>query len=435
MRFQQTCAALMGLASLVASAPTPEQDIQPVERGLKWRTRAQKRNPLTIIQEVQETTITIIEENLDEIAALEQVAEQQFAALVQAQVALITQLEDIKNNIRINHFKAKFSQVNVVIISVSTLIDARADKGDQKRYMVNQVLADNGKPDQEMVVMVNDGATMTIGAAQTASPDQASAASAPTASPAIAGFDVAAPFGQLNQSVILPAGAAAPAIDLVFEDPAAIILPNQNNLFVQSADSFLSDSIFYQSNGNSFLDQAAQIFESFEQLAAAQAAAIIINGEAAAAPPAEETAPPAETTAPAADPAVEPPAEVAPPAETTAPAADPAVAPPAEVATPAETTAPAADPAVAPPAEVATPAEATAPAADPAVAPPAEVATPADTTAPAADPAAVPPAEVATPADTTAPAVDPAAAPAETPVPTAPAAVEATPAPAPAPAA
>lgn len=66
---------------------------------------------MTIIQEVQETNIIIVNENLGQLAAQQQIIEQEFAALVQAEVALVVQLEEIKNNIRINHFKARFSQV------------------------------------------------------------------------------------------------------------------------------------------------------------------------------------------------------------------------------------------------------------------------------------------------------------------------------------
>lgn len=127
MYFQYACAALLGLSSLVASgkrsyldickgrprltvilAPTNEALPPSSERGLKWRSR---RSPLTIEQIVQETNIIIVEDNKAQLDALQALAEQEFAQLVQAQVALITQLEDVKNNIRINHFKSRFSQV------------------------------------------------------------------------------------------------------------------------------------------------------------------------------------------------------------------------------------------------------------------------------------------------------------------------------------
>ncbi|OTB06847.1 hypothetical protein M426DRAFT_20595 [Hypoxylon sp. CI-4A] len=266
MYFRHACAALMGFSSLVASAPT-DGALTPSDRGLKWRSR---RAPLIIEQIVQETNIIIVEDNKEELDALAKLAEQEFAQLVQAQIALITQLEDVKNNIRLNHFKARFSQVNVVIVTVATLVDARAEKADQKRYMVNQLLADNGKPDNQIMVMVSDAATMTIGASQTidlAGVQAASAVSKPSAAPAVVAEDPAAPYGKQNQnqSLILPIGAKAPAIDLVFADPAAIILPDQK-LFVESTDTFLQDCGFYQSNGNAFANLVSQSFTSFEQI-------------------------------------------------------------------------------------------------------------------------------------------------------------------------
>ncbi|KAI1854686.1 hypothetical protein JX266_000804 [Neoarthrinium moseri] len=269
MQLTYTSAALLGFSSLVASAPAVERDVlQPAERGLKWTPRAHKRMPLEIVQQVQEPTLIIVQENLDQIAQLQQVAEQQFAALVQAQVALATQLDTIKNNIRVNHFKARFSQVNTVIVTVQTLVDQTQGQQAQNRYLINQLLADNGKPESQIVVMVSDAATMTVGAQQTAAVNGASAESAPTATPVLANFDPNAPFGQLNQQVILPLGAQAPQVNQVFADPAAIILPNQNNLFVEDSGAFLADcaqqSAFFQL-------QAAQIFQNFQQLAAAQA--------------------------------------------------------------------------------------------------------------------------------------------------------------------
>ncbi|KAI0840523.1 hypothetical protein F5Y06DRAFT_262967 [Hypoxylon sp. FL0890] len=272
MHFSQACTALLGFSSLVASAPTEGSLMPASQRGLKWRSR---RAPLTIEQIVQETNIIVVEDNKAQLDALQKLAEQQFAQLVEAQVALITQLEDVKNNIRVNHFKSRFAQVNTVIVTVSTIVDARADKGNQKRYMVNQLLADNGKPESQVMVMVSDAQTMTIGASQTvdlAGVAAATAVSQPTAAPAIVAADPKAPFGKQNQSLILPVGAQAPSIDLVFVDPAAIILPNQNNLFVESTDTFLQDCGFYQSNGNAFANLASQSFTSFEQIT-------VVNGD------------------------------------------------------------------------------------------------------------------------------------------------------------
>lgn len=77
----------------------------PMERGLKHRARAQEKRDIIIQQTVVEPQITVINNNLDTIAALALTAEQEFAALVQSQLALISTVETIKNNIRVNHFK------------------------------------------------------------------------------------------------------------------------------------------------------------------------------------------------------------------------------------------------------------------------------------------------------------------------------------------
>ncbi|KAI2636392.1 hypothetical protein GGS26DRAFT_493382 [Hypomontagnella submonticulosa] len=272
MHFTQACIALLGFSSLVSSAPTDGSLAPASDRGLKWRSR---RANVIVQQIVQETNIVVIEDNKAQLDALQRLAEQQFAQLIQAEVALITQLEDVKNNIRVNHFKARFSQVNTVIVTVSTIVDARAGKGNQKRYMVNQQLIDNGKPESQIMVMVSDAATMTIGASKTvdlAGVQGASAVTKPTAAPALVAADPKLPYGKAGSAAILPIGAKAPAIDLVFADPAAIILPNQKNLFVESTDTFLQDCGFYQSNGNAFANVGAQLFTSFEQVT-------VVNGD------------------------------------------------------------------------------------------------------------------------------------------------------------
>lgn len=152
----------------------------------------------------------------------------------------------------------------------------------------------------------------------------------------LAAFNQAAPFGQIGQSVILPAGTQAPQLASV-PDPAAIILPQQQGLFVQNAGTFLSDCATSAANaasGNPALaGAAAQIFSSFEQIAAAQLAGLsglgVFNGNntaqvgqplgavvvganqgqppAAAQPPAPAASPP-QPNAPA--PAPQPPAAI-----------------------------------------------------------------------------------------------------------------------------
>ncbi|KAI0180352.1 hypothetical protein GGR52DRAFT_587916 [Hypoxylon sp. FL1284] len=266
MYFKNTCAALLGFSSLVASAPTVEDLAPASDRGLKWRSR---RAPLAIEQIVQETNIVIVEDNKAQLDALQAVAELEFAQLVQDQVALATQLDDIKNNIRVNHFKTRFAQINTVIVTVATVLDVRAGQKAQKRYMVNQVLADNGRPDRQIMVMVSDAQTMTIGgtatATATADASAVPASQGAAATPSLVAADPRAPFGRLNESAILPIGAVAPSIDLVFGDPAAIVLPGQDGLFVESADTFLQDCGFYSANGNAFADIASGSFASFGQ--------------------------------------------------------------------------------------------------------------------------------------------------------------------------
>ncbi|KAI1640184.1 hypothetical protein F4809DRAFT_665558 [Biscogniauxia mediterranea] len=377
MRFQHTCAAaFMGLISLASSAPSPKDGAlsPPAGRGLRWKSRAQKRAPLIVQQVVEETNIILIQDNQAELDALKQVAEQQFAQLVQAELALVTQLQTIKNNIRVNHFKARFLQANTVIVTVTTLVDARPGSDGQKRYMVNHLLADNGKPDQAVTVMVSDAATMTVGASAAASNlagvAQASAVPTPTAAAAPAvfqGADPAAPFGQVNQSLIMAAGSAAPAVDVVFADPAAIVLPGRADLFVEGTATFLQDCGFYQANANAFLDLGAGVFTSFQEISVVgggasvsiiqqqKGSAAVVVGGGAPAPAPVAAAPPvpaAPEQAPAEAAASAPPAAV----EATTPAPEVAPAPeaspaPAPEAAPAPAPAPAPEAAPAPAAE------------------------------------------------------------------------------------
>jgi len=70
----------------------------------------QKRS-LIVNQFIQETSLTVVNLNLDVIDDLTKLAEQQFALLIQSQLALASQLQIVKNNIRVNHFKARFAQI------------------------------------------------------------------------------------------------------------------------------------------------------------------------------------------------------------------------------------------------------------------------------------------------------------------------------------
>ncbi|KAJ3956134.1 hypothetical protein N0V92_007316 [Colletotrichum tropicale] len=397
MQLKHLLTGLAVFSSLAAAAPAtaPAQDAKAADKDAqkqdqnKDQNRNNKNNnngtknnnnnnnnknngDVTIIQNIIKPNIIVVQENLDKINQLQRQNERELALLVQSQLALATQLQAVKDNIRINHFKAQFPQANTIIVTVTGLVDNRQGGGQNKRYLVNQLLADNGKPGQQALVMVNDPTPMDISTQQAASSqsdtfgaarvalDSASdavsnntdgvqaAAAAPTPGAdesdttlKLAAFDQAAPFGQVGQSIILPAGTQAPQLAASVPDPAAIILPDQAGLFVSNAATFLTDCASTAANaaaGNPALAGAAlNIFSSFQQIAAAQLAglsglgifnnagqvqgqplgaiAVGANQPAAAAPPA--VAPPAVAPPTAAPPAAAspPPAAAAPPAQ------------------------------------------------------------------------------------------------------------------------
>ncbi|GKT43681.1 uncharacterized protein ColSpa_03862 [Colletotrichum spaethianum] len=371
MHLKNIVAALVAFSSLAAAAPAQDSRVAVKRQDQKQNQgknndknnnnnnnnkNANKNNNnnnnnngnINIIQNIIRPNIIVVQENLDAINQLQRQNEQELAALVQSQLALATQLQTVKDNIRINHFKAQFPQANTVIVTVTGLVDNRNQGQQNQRYLVNQLLADNGVPGNQTLVMVTDPTPMQISTLQAAS-SQANAfgaanvalenapavggsnnsnAQAPNAAPAddstlsLAAFNQAAPFGQIGQSVILPAGTQAPQLTSV-PDPAAIILPGQQGLFVQNAGTFLSDCATTAAGGNQALaGVAAQIFSSFQQIAAAQYAALsglsIYQGNnaaqpqpAAAQPPAQPAAAP-QTSAPPAQAVAAPPPESAP---------------------------------------------------------------------------------------------------------------------------
>ncbi|KAH8889380.1 hypothetical protein GQ53DRAFT_226093 [Thozetella sp. PMI_491] len=287
--YKHMLTALLGLTSLAAAVPTSfERDATPSEKGLKHKSRAQKRAPL-IIQEniIVEPQITVVEQNLDALSALANIAEKEFAALVQSQIALVTQLETIKNNIRVNHFKARFSQVNTVIVTVTNVIDSRDSKQSNKRYLLNQLVADNGFPDKLNLVMVSDKQEMTIGASPTLDLSglqvgSASVISTPTATPGIQNFNNQAPFGAFNGSFLLPFNTSSPQLPagaLVLQDPADIIFAGSTNLFVQDNNAFASDCTNFIAQSSSFLNLAsALLYPSIDAAIIAQLGALQIGG-------------------------------------------------------------------------------------------------------------------------------------------------------------
>ncbi|KAI8276823.1 hypothetical protein K4K59_009676 [Colletotrichum sp. SAR11_240] len=491
MQLKHLLTGLAVLSSLAAAAPAtaPAQDAKAADKSAQKQDQNKDQNKnnnknnknngdVTIIQNIIKPNIIVVQENLDKINQLQRQNERELALLVQSQLALATQLQAVKDNIRINHFKAQFPQANTIIVTVTGLVDNRQGGGQNKRYLVNQLLADNGKPGQQALVMVNDPTPMDISTQQAASSQsdtfgaarvaldsasnavsnntdgvQAAAAPSPGADESdttlkLAAFDQAAPFGQVGQSIILPAGTQAPQLAASVPDPAAIILPNQAGLFVSNAATFLTDCASTAANaaaGNPALAGAAlNIFSSFQQIAAAQLAglsglgifnnagqvqgqplgaiAVGANQPAAAAPPA--VAPPA-----VAPPAAAPPAAASPPPAVAAPPAQGgslgAIAVGANQGQPAAAPAPPTDAATAPqpPAAVLTGANQAQPAA--ASPPPPQGSSgsgvvivgssPGGAPAPAAQPAAQPPAAVldgANQAPANPPAVAPAPAPA-----------------------
>lgn len=162
-------------------------------------------------------------------------------------------------------------------------MDLRDSERTNNRYLVNQLLADNGFRDRHIIVMVTDIETLTIHPTSTraststgtgtssASQTQTQTRPANLPEPELGRLNPLAPFGSLNQSVVLPRGALAPTLDLVFPDPAAIILPN-SVAFVESPLSFLHSCRSFVANGHSFENRAARFYNNFGQIARAQLA-------------------------------------------------------------------------------------------------------------------------------------------------------------------
>jgi len=180
---------------------------------------------------------------------------------------------------------------NTVIVTVTQVVDVRDANNYNNRYLVNQLLADNGRPESEIVVIVSASEAMTIGL-----PDgvdlsgflaSATAVSLPTGVPVVGNFDPNAPFGQYNQSVLLPYGSAPPTLPdnaQIFGDPADIILAGHSGFFVEDIRAFSQDCALWGANGGSLFNLASQLVLA-EQVAAAQLVGLQIGanlGEAVA---------------------------------------------------------------------------------------------------------------------------------------------------------
>ncbi|KAK4230862.1 hypothetical protein QBC38DRAFT_496251 [Podospora fimiseda] len=157
MHFRRILTACLGLGSLAVGAPTPiEQNTTESGRRLNNTKGTEKRTlPLG-------PGLPILNgKAVDQLARL---AELEFAGLIDSQIALATQLETIKNNIRVNSFRSQFAQaqVNCIILTVTNVIDQRDPSNLSNRYLLNQLRIDNGFPDKEVMVMITDAQTMTI---------------------------------------------------------------------------------------------------------------------------------------------------------------------------------------------------------------------------------------------------------------------------------
>ncbi|VBB86668.1 Putative protein of unknown function [Podospora comata] len=185
MHFRQTLAALTGLVLSVVGAPAPIDHNTTSGGKLKNATNDEKRSLFdTILPPLGNHNIILPGAGLNvligsAISQLARIAELELAALIGSQFALAIQLETIKTNIRINHFRAQFPHVvcslryyssvlltsspqNCVIICVTNVLDQRDPNNINNRYLLNQLRIDNGFPDKELLIMVTDSQQMTI---------------------------------------------------------------------------------------------------------------------------------------------------------------------------------------------------------------------------------------------------------------------------------
>lgn len=143
--------------------------------------------------------------------------------------------------------------------------------------------ADNGNPESEILVFMTAADALQIGpqptppslnipgvdGVGTALPQPTGQASSGSTAAQVQQLDPAQAFGQAaNGSVLLPYNSTAPAPPSgaqLFADPAAIILPNQGNLFVGDVNAIQQDA--------ALLAAAGTLFNLQQQLLAQQAIA------------------------------------------------------------------------------------------------------------------------------------------------------------------
>ena len=226
-----------------------------------------------------------------------------------------------------------------MLVTVTNVVDARNSASINNRYLLNQLLVDNGFADKQQVIMVTESQTYTVTATTAAATDSttatdsatstldlasilsSAAAATPTASsltlPLVTGqglgqglglgqvqgqiiqqqqttittFNPAAgiPLSFLNspQSLLLPYDTAAPSSALIIEDPANIIYGNQNGLLVQGLSNFQAECAAFGLGGNAFVGGAANLplFSSIQQAVSFQLTSINVGSAAQTIPP------------------------------------------------------------------------------------------------------------------------------------------------------
>jgi hypothetical protein len=222
---------------------------------------------------------------------------------------------------------------NTVLVTVTNVVDARNPAGINNRYLLNELLIDNGFADQQQVIMVTESQTYTVTATTPTTTESAastldlgsivdSASATPTASsltlPLVggggAGFNglglgqgqgqiiqqqtttvttfnplSGIPLSFLNspQALLLPYDTAAPTSPLIIEDPANIVYGGVNGLLVHGLSNFQADCAVFGLGGNAFVGGAAGLglFSSVQQAVQFQLTSIRIGGATQFIPP------------------------------------------------------------------------------------------------------------------------------------------------------
>ncbi|KAK0623194.1 hypothetical protein B0T14DRAFT_564581 [Immersiella caudata] len=313
----QVLTALVGFGSLVASVPTaPKQS----HNQTNFHSGG---DAASVFQQLAQ---------LSQLGQLAQLAEADLLTQVQSQLLLSADLQAIKDNIRINSLRARFPQVNTVLVTVTNVVDARNPAGINNRYLLNELLIDNGFADQQQVIMVTESQTYTVTATTPTTTDAATSTldlgsivdsasvATPTASsltlplvgasgPGTLGLGLGQgqiiqqqqitvttfnplsgiPLSFINspQALLLPYDTAAPTSPLIIEDPANIIYGGVNGLLVQGLSNLQADCAAFGLGGNAFLGGAAGLglFSSVQQAVQFQLTSIQIGGATQVIPP------------------------------------------------------------------------------------------------------------------------------------------------------